>query len=450
MKLLKYIGSIALATLFAAACNKNETPEITIPAISNVTITPSTGLVYGDSITVAATVNDPVTSLSTLEVKVIVSDVEVFSKSLRTKGNTATVSTKFELPFAANAENNGEVLIKLESINVDGGSVSQTQTLHAARPALGSTLYLFTSSGTIALKRDNSNTNLYISDAGSYANEIKGKIGNASTISASSIVWVSSGNKIVKGTADGSDITLSDPSYSVEKVSFNAMTFELAFIGTKLPSVKFNSTTLIIGDDGRFHGEVQFTKGEEVTVEGIANLATAYNPDFFNYSDGKLYFKAATGTYQIVYWAGTVNYMWLRQDGAVYPDGIWFTGAGMGLPTFVNDITNIWWGWDDWSTTSRQSYYYCPKIGEGKYQLTVYFMNTAGSWWLQAEFKLFKEKAWDTEFNPADFGFVTNQFDPVSGGNFVHTENLTEGLYRVTIDMSGGPGNYFLIAQKIR
>jgi len=450
MKILKYIGTIALVTMFAVACDKDENPATSVPEMSNVSITPSSGLVYGDSITVTVTVSDAVTPLSTLEIQVIVSDVEVFTKSVRTKDNNATVSAKFELPFAANAEDNGEVVIKLESINIDGRSVVKTETLHAARPQLGSVLYLITSSGTITLKKSNTNANLYVSDAGSYPNEVKGKIGNSSTLTASSIIWVSSNNKIVKGTSDGSDITLSDPSYSVQNISFNALTFELSFIGTKLPSVKFNSTTLIIGDDGRFHGEVEFTKGDEVKVEGIANIQTAYNPDFFNYSDGKLTFKAASGKYQIVYWAGTVNYMWLRQDGAVYPDGIWFTGAGMGSPTFVNDITNLWWGWDDWSTSSRQTYLYCPKIGEGKYQLTVYLMNTSGSWWLQTEFKLFKEKAWDTEFNPSDFSFVTDQFDPVAGGNFVHTDKLTEGLYRLTIDMSGGAGNYFLIAQKIK
>jgi len=450
MKILKYIGIIGLVAIMPVACDNKEEVQTSIPVISNVSVTPSTGLVYGDSIEVSATVSDDVTPLSTLEVQVIVADVEVYSESIRTKGNNAVVSSKFELPFAANAENNGEVRIKLESINVDGYSTTIIKTLQALRPSIGATLYIFTSTGSIPLYRDNTNSNLYISSAGDYANEIKGKIGSAATLSLSDIVWVSSGNKIVKGTSEGNDITLSDPSFDVDKISFNALTFELSFIGTKLPSVKFNSTTLIIGDDGRFHGEVSFTKGEEVSIEGIADISSAYNPDFFNYSDGKLTFKAASGKYQIVYWAGTVNYMWLRQDGAVYPEGIWFTGAGMGLPTFINDVTNLWWGWDDWSTTARQSYLYCPKIGDDKYQLTVYLMNTPGSWWLQAEFKFYKEKAWDTEFDPKDWSFVTDQLEPVAGGNFVHTDKLTEGLYRLTIDMSGGAGNYFLIAQKIR
>lgn len=452
MKILKYIGITGLAVALLTACDDDDSKRMSVPVMSNVTVTPQSGLTYGDSISVTASVADEITPLSTLEVQVIVADVEVYRQSIRTKGNASDTLTKFKLPFAANAENNGEVTIKLESINVDGYSVSQTETLHAARPALGATLYVITENDTIALEQDASNENLYLSTEGSYPNEIVGKIATSEDLATADWVWVSSlEKKIVVGSEDGTDITLSDPSFDVKQISFNAMTFELEFIGTILPNVKFNSTMLLIADDGRFHGEVEFTKGETVTVEGIASIASAYNPDFFDYEDGVLTFKAPSGKYQVVYWGGTVNYMWLRKDGAVYPEALWLTGHGIGLPTFINDVTNIYWAWDDWSSTSRQNYIYCPQIGEGKYQATMYVMNTAGdSWWLQCEFKLFRDKSWDHGFSSEEWGYISSNFKSSSSGNFVYTDDLTEGLYRVTIDMNGGEGDYFLIAQKIR
>lgn len=449
MKIFKYACIAGLVMVALAACEDDGTKTTSQPAISNLSIIPTTGLTYGDSIAVSATVSDEVTPLSTFDIQVIVADVEIYKQSIRTKGNNANVTAKFKLPFAANAEDNGEVTVKLQSINIDGFSTSQTETLHAARPILGDTLYLVTSNETIKLAKSPDNPFLYLSPSGSYPNEIVGKIATSENLMAAEWVWVSSGNTIVIGSHTDSDIRLSDPSYSVEQLSFNTMTFELKFIGEMLPSVKFNTTTLLIGEDGRFHGEVEFTKGEVVTVEGITNLAAAYNPDFFDFKDGVLTFKAPSGKYQVVYWAGTINYMWLRQDNAVYPDALWLTGAGIAMPTFINDVTNIWWGWDDWGVTTRQAYFFCPKVGENKYQTTVYMMNTEGSWWLQAEFKLFPSKSWDNEFSSMDWGYISNNLTSNTNGNFVYTTELTEGLYRITIDMSGGKGNYFLIAQKI-
>ncbi len=144
MKILKYTCIVGLALVAFTACEDNETKTTSQPTISNVSISPTAGLTYGDSIAVSASVSDEVTPLSTLDIQVIVADVEIYKKSIRTKGNSANVSAKFKLPFAANAEDNGEVTVKLQSINIDGFSTSQTETLQAARPILGDILYLVT------------------------------------------------------------------------------------------------------------------------------------------------------------------------------------------------------------------------------------------------------------------------------------------------------------------
>src|SRR5512145_2176609 len=81
----------------------NELSPSTTPVIQSTGFEPSSGVAYGDSVTLVADLQDEV-PLSTLKVQVIINDEVVHYEIIRTAGPSVQLNKQLPIPFVADAE----------------------------------------------------------------------------------------------------------------------------------------------------------------------------------------------------------------------------------------------------------------------------------------------------------------------------------------------------------
>ena len=159
------INSIIFGLLifFVASCQEEELRvhfPTSMPVFDNAVVAEN-AITYGDSITLSVGVSDPLTPLSTLEIKVVVGDEIIATESVRTKGNSATYTQKYAVPFVAHMPHGAKVEVHLSSINVEGTAKDTIiENTIASRPAIP-TIYLVTATKTVELKLTDAAKHIY-------------------------------------------------------------------------------------------------------------------------------------------------------------------------------------------------------------------------------------------------------------------------------------------------
>ena len=174
------------------------------------------------------------------------------------------------------------------------------------------------------------------------------------------------------------------------------VTFTRATHDLYLKSAKVNNIDLsyiVKGTSRYLWAEMDLTSGQEVSFEGISNLATALSPDYFNVTDGKATFVAPSGKYYIFYQpTNGLVYCFPEYSDSVRPTGYWLNGQRFGHPGVSTDNLAL----SDWGFEDPLKLTYLVPTPNGTFKGTVFLDNNF-------MFQIFDKKnmgcAWNDDWN---------------------------------------------------
>ncbi len=473
MKNILKISIIGLLVVFFASCQEEELRvhfPASMPVFDNASVAEST-INYGDSITLSVDVSDPLTPLSTLSIKVVVGDEIIATEKVRTKGQEATYTQKYWIPFGPRMPQGAEVEVHLSSENAEG---TKKDTIIAntivSRPVIPF-IYLATSTATIKMQLTDAAKHIYTADGLTFGNDISFRI--ATKVNRfNKIDWANPEN-IVFGSLNGAfalvDVTvngatttvtgdvikLSDPTLvSFKKITVDLFNFTVKAEGDKL----MPATTMNLNDFGtvqlsstnhlnattkeNWKSAVMYLgEGTEMTISGISNMSNSMNPTFFEPTGtNTVKFLGKTGVYTVYYHPG-LDYVFVEQPNAVYPDAMWLVGVGSG-PARTPGIKTTSWNWN-----SPLEYHFCRRVSQGVFETVFYAQHqieaTADeAWRLTFSMKFMHQRGWGGEESSENYQLPANGYlfspSPDDKGNFVGTAAFKDspGIYRLVIDVN--------------
>ncbi len=426
--------------LFLFSCEKLDKREVfshSTPVIESVSINPSS-FTYGDSVTITAKVSDPITPLSTLEMKMVVNDKVVAVQTLRTKGESTTVSSKFKVEYVSELPDNANVEVMLSLVNVEGDVTKGSIKELVGKRKYYDKLYLVLGNGkVITLTSEGAKFDKYKSPALNLKNSIRYKIAEKITadnqIDFSGDVWGFKNGMIQLVDETGDYITTSEPmKKSTEGIIFDTYAFETILLGQDLENI--NTLNLDIFEDITVDGEAfkegsfYIEKNKELTLEGVLKDAL-FNMEYFErIATDKVKYLGETGPIVLDY---SVNrkYVLVQEVDPVYPSVLLACGEGLGYPSKVKEEATSGWGFD-----RVKQFILFKKVGDNTYQATVYFDVT------KANFKFFENKGWGNEKRSTDYtmpALIAKDTDLAKNdGNWYAKPDAVSGNYRLTINLS--------------
>ncbi|MDD3078629.1 MAG: DUF5016 domain-containing protein [Paludibacter sp.] len=437
-----------------------------LPEITDATVA-ETEIMYGDSVSLTVgDITDNVTPLSTLEIRVVVNDVIITKESVRTKGNSASYSAKYQIPFGPYMPDNADVEVYLSAINVEGNHTDQVvSTAKVRRPEIPQ-LYLVPVTGGGATKLSLTDAENYIYSASNLnlANEITfylaTKVTRFGNVDWTGMVFGSVNGELAEVQQDGNGITLSDLTLiGYKEVNVDLFNYVVTGVGDPLtPATSMDITTFASVDinstdhlnvttaDTWKTSVIYLGKDTEMTVTGVNNFSKAFTPDFFEVTGAdKVKFLGETGVYT-VYYLPSADYVYVEQPNAVYPDVLWLDGVGFGRPQEPLAKTSSW----NWN--SPLEYAFCRKVSAGVYQTTIYVEHVLDEtadepWRLRFSAKFFHQRGWGGEVDAREYTINSDLLiAPTDAdlGNFNGTDNLVAapGVYRFTIDTNAKTVNF--------
>lgn len=393
MKKILFISAVLAVSLpMLSSCKKDGGKEGKVESlkIESLEITSGEAVSVPGKVTFTAKISDASVNLSTLEVSAALENGTVLATaSIRTPGKEAVIEDgEIAIPFAADMAEGGTIGITFEAINVDGASVKQSKLVSLHRPSLPETLYMTAGDAVYPMARDLENPLLYRTESATgFDNSLTAFISSAEEPAESDYIWVASDipGKGRIGTVSDEGISVSFPSYVVENWAFDAGSFEITPIGREL-HISVAGTPLSPAA-GLLYASVTFTKDATVEVEGMDDVATAYNRDFFSYEGGELRFLRESGTYD-VYYSPKYNYIWVAKMTSVAPECYWVLGHGFTCATA--------WHRDyfkgGWSETDITRMGYAVKTAEDSWQCSMYISNEHE--WESCEFEIYSDLDW--------------------------------------------------------
>lgn len=440
MKKYIYLLIILSGFVFLNSCSDDDEQGPGNPVIEPKTEFGSA--MFGDSLPFSMAVSDDV-PLSTLKVRLYFSDELVSEEVIRTKTN-GEYSGKIYIPYYANIPD-GTAILKFVLQNTSLTISEKSYELSLTRPDFP---YLTLVSGETEYRMER--TGLYQYEAketfpmkvpgyikapavGNYGNEI-------------SFGWED--NAITQGSVSTIPFSNFPGEYAIE---FNTYNYEASPF---IVAYTVNGTVMERIDDSNYKVEINLTKGQEITVDGIDNFSDWWiDQDFFTKdADGNLTFAPIDGKYRI-----TANFdlQYLRVEAMIgsslatlQSDGtgaIWIIGDNIGKPSVATNLVG-------WNTASGLC---LAPVGGKKYQITV----VAGKS-ITAEsinFKFFHQRDWGGEFGgddittTSDIVFIGNGTNGRDSGNLGIVEGKSlekDATYVFTVDLSAGNDNAVLTVVK--
>ena len=223
-------------------------------------------------------------------------------------------------------------------------------------------------------------------------------------------------------------------------VTFNIKTYQAA----PFFEILFNGQKMNMVDKENYQLDVDLTQGQELTVEGLENIAEWWiDPDFFvKKGDGLYDFVPITGKYRI---SANLTKQYFKVEvldgssvASLKADGtgaIWIIGERVGKPSVATQEV----GWEP-----SRALCMAP-VGNKKYQLTVVGGETIRT--DEINFKFFHQKGWGGEFGSAaitttsDIIFIGDGTNGRDSGNLGIVPGVTletGATYVFTVDVSAG------------
>lgn len=419
------------------------TPKIDTAIVAETQIT------YGDSIHVKVAVSDKVEPLSTLLLKVVVSNEVISTETIRTKGNAASIEREIAVPFGPNRPDNEPVKVYLTLTNVEGFTRdSIISTTIAKRPVGLDVFYLvpdFGQGATVKLTLTDPAKLIYtvagLQLKNSFSYKIATKIDKFKRIDWSGYVFGKVENGIGLISSTGESLTSTDATLvGISEFTFDALMFTTKVAGKLLEPAKtldidIDLPALTMGGNDFKGGNIYFGENVEVTFTGITDLANNLSPDYFQVTGtNTAKFLGKTGLYK-AYYLISAGYLYIEpQPEATYPDVLWICGVGFGRPQSPYATTASW----NWN--SPLDYAPCRQVSPGVYQVTVYLKNEATTAEIGSlNFKFFDYRGWDHgEELSTSFTVSAPLAASSSAGNVGNTTGLSsnpfEGVYRITLN----------------
>lgn len=481
--LIKHTLFIGLIALLFHACKPEELrvhyPE-SMPEFIKAEVAEST-IMYGDSISLSVDVADPLTPLSTLEVMIVVGDEIIKKESIRTKGNESSINKKYGIPFVARMPEGAKVEVHLTSINVEGTKNNKLiEKTVATRPTVPH-LYLATATKTVKLNLVDDKNFIYEADGLTFGNEISfrlativNRFNKIDYNNPNNIIfgWLNGGLNLVNIEQEGSvvsitgeEIVLANP----KLVGYNKITVDLFNFTVKGEGDELKPATLLeisklttknmssvdhmnqVTKEDWKTGVAYLGEGTEMDITGINDVANSMDPTFFEAIDNnKVKFLGPTGIYTI-YYLPRLNYVFVEQPTAVYPDALWLVGVGMG-PARTPFIKTSSWNWN-----SPLEYKFCRKISDGIFEAVFFAEHEVNEeakepWRLTFGVKFMHQRTWGDEESSDNYEKPANGFlfspSPNDVGNFNATPAFANqpGIYRFVININ----NKTTIFEKIK
>lgn len=433
MKRIKYL-ILSLMGLVALSCT-DEVTEIQPEGNPVLEIENQFSNVhFGDDLPFVATVSDEI-SLSTLTAVLYFGEEEVSRTTIRTKENgeySGTIAVPFEKDIP-----DGTATLEFVLLNTTLKSVTKTFDVPITR-AQYPYLILVTENASYPML-PTGQPNEYAATEAFPSTDLPGYIKTP--------VLDDKGNEIIFGWEAGAVtegvsayIPFVSPVGGEFSVTFNTLTYEAG----PFFEILFNGQKMHMLDKENFELDVELTRGQEITVAGLEDLADWWiDADYFIQKETGLYnFAPVSGKYRVTaniplqYFRVEVldgsSPASLKQDGT---GAIWVIGQNVGKPSVENREV----GWDP-----SRALCMAP-IGGKKYQLTVVGGETVST--NTINFKFFHQKGWGGEFGGnaistgSDIVFIGDGTNGRDNGNLGLVPDVTlepGATYVFVVDLSAG------------
>lgn len=445
MKTLKYIALSLLAAACTTACKDDPELLTTDVGPEMTAVSSDASGVFGGKVGFEATMTDRY-ALSTLKAQIFFDDEMVAEEVIRTKEN-GTYSGTVTLPFYKNVPD-GEATLRLVGQNVRFGQTFVERPLAASRPKPDHLVFVL---GEQEYRMEPTGVDYEYAVTADFPQKPQGYITTPDLDGQGSVVTFGYSSEQGGIVSDSTEpIPFANSNAGEFTVTFNLKNFE----GSPFIKLLFNDAEMTMVDNDNYSIVTTLTQNQTYTLTGVSDFAGwDIDRDFFERADASnpeaLTFLPMSGMYKV-----TANFKhsylrieamksatelaMLNEDGS---GAIWAIGGmSVGKPTLKNAAS--------WSP--EQGGMCLARVADKKYQLT--FVAGVSIDASSFDFKFFHQKTWGGEFGGDDISTASDLVKISDSGNLGLAEGKTldlGGIYRFTVDISGGNTAAVLTVEKV-
>ena len=445
MKTLKYIALSLLAAACTTACKDDPELLTTDVGPEMTAVSSDASGVFGGKVGFEATMTDRY-ALSTLKAQIFFDDEMVAEEVIRTKEN-GTYSGTVTLPFYKNVPD-GEATLRLVGQNVRFGQTFVERPLAASRPKPDHLVFVL---GEQEYRMEPTGVDYEYAVTADFPQKPQGYITTPDLDGQGSVVTFGYSSEQGGIVSDSTEpIPFANSNAGEFTVTFNLKSFE----GSPFIKLLFNDAEMTMVDNDNYSIVTTLTQNQTYTLTGVSDFADwDIDRDFFERADASnpkaLTFLPMSGMYKVT---ANFKHSYLRIEAmksatelaTLNEDGsgaIWAIGGmSVGKPTLKNAAS--------WSP--EQGGMCLARVADKKYQLT--FVAGVSIDASSFDFKFFYQKTWGGEFGGDDILTASDLVKISDSGNLGLAEGKTldmGGIYRFTVDISGGNTAAVLTVEKV-
>ena len=445
MKTLKYIALSLLAAACTTACKDDPELLTTDVGPEMTAVSSDASGVFGGKVGFEATMTDRY-ALSTLKAQIFFDDEMVAEEVIRTKEN-GTYSGTVTLPFYKNVPD-GEATLRLVGQNVRFGQTFVERPLAASRPKPDHLVFVL---GEQEYRMEPTGVDYEYAVTADFPQKPQGYITTPDLDGQGSVVTFGYSSEQGGIVSDSTEpIPFANSNAGEFTVTFNLKSFE----GSPFIKLLFNDAEMTMVDNDNYSIVTTLTQNQTYTLTGVSDFADwDIDRDFFERADASnpeaLTFLPMSGMYKVT---ANFKHSYLRIEAmksatelaTLNEDGsgaIWAIGGmSVGKPTLKNAAS--------WSP--EQGGMCLARVADKKYQLT--FVAGVSIDASSFDFKFFHQKTWGGEFVGDDISTASDLVKISDSGNLGLAEGKTldlGGIYRFTVDISGGNTAAVLTVEKV-
>ena len=445
MKTLKYIALSLLAAACTTACKDDPELLTTDVGPEMTAVSSDASGVFGGKVGFEATMTDRY-ALSTLKAQIFFDDEMVAEEVIRTKEN-GTYSGTVTLPFYKNVPD-GEATLRLVGQNVRFGQTFVERPLAASRPKPDHLVFVL---GEQEYRMEPTGVDYEYAVTADFLQKPQGYITTPDLDGQGSVVTFGYSSEQGGIVSDSTEpIPFANSNAGEFTVTFNLKSFE----GSPFIKLLFNDAEMTMVDNDNYSIVTTLTQNQTYTLTGVSDFADwDIDRDFFERADASnpeaLTFLPMSGMYKVT---ANFKHSYLRIEAmksatelaTLNEDGsgaIWAIGGmSVGKPTLKNAAS--------WSP--EQGGMCLARVADKKYQLT--FVAGVSIDASSFDFKFFHQKTWGGEFGGDDISTASDLVKISDSGNLGLAEGKTldlGGIYRFTVDISGGNTAAVLTVEKV-
>ena len=445
MKTLKYIALSLLAAACTTACKDDPELLTTDVGPEMTAVSSDASGVFGGKVGFEATMTDRY-ALSTLKAQIFFDDEMVAEEVIRTKEN-GTYSGTVTLPFYKNVPD-GEATLRLVGQNVRFGQTFVERPLAASRPKPDHLVFVL---GEQEYRMEPTGVDYEYAVTADFPQKPQGYITTPDLDGQGSVVTFGYSSEQGGIVSDSTEpIPFANSNAGEFTVTFNLKSFE----GSPFIKLLFNDAEMTMVDNDNYSIVTTLTQNQTYTLTGVSDFAGwDIDRDFFERADASnpeaLTFLPMSGMYKVT---ANFKHSYLRIEAmksatelaTLNEDGsgaIWAIGGmSVGKPTLKNAAS--------WSP--EQGGMCLARVADKKYQLTFVAGGSLDA--SSFDFKFFHQKTWGGEFGGDDISTASDLVKISDSGNLGLAEGKTldlGGIYRFTVDISGGNTAAVLTVEKV-